>query len=90
MTDDVLAADDRVEASYITPGDCLDSNVTGLEDVLELLTVALREDVTVGAGGRGLMKWTGVDRVLLARDKLAVRMAQLEDDLDAMASGNFT
>jgi hypothetical protein len=59
------------------------------EEVLELLAAALREDTVVGDGGRALMKWTGVDRVLLARDKLAVLIAQLDDDLDAAASGNF-
>jgi len=51
------------------------------DEVLELLTAALREDTVVGTGGKALMKWTGVDRVLLARDKLAVLMHQLDDDL---------
>jgi len=46
-------------------------------EVMELLAAALREDTVVGTGGRALMKWTGVDRVLLARDKLAVLIADL-------------
>lgn len=63
--------------------------MSALDEVLELLATALREDTVVGAGGRALMKWTGVDRVLLARDKLAVLIDQSNDDLDAMAPGNF-
>jgi hypothetical protein len=46
------------------------------EEVYELLAVALREDTIVGSGGRATMRWTGVARVLLAKDRLAVLIAE--------------
>jgi len=61
-----------------------------LEDVLAWLNEGLAKALIVD-GPEGIAKaaWVPIDRVLLARDRLAVIIAQIDDDLDAMASGNF-
>jgi hypothetical protein len=61
-----------------------------LEDVLAWLNEGLAKALVVdGPEGVAMAAWVPIDRVLLARDRLSVIIGQIEDDLDATASGNF-
>ncbi|MDP2622289.1 MAG: hypothetical protein Q8Q29_00625 [Actinomycetota bacterium] len=60
------------------------------EAVLAWLDEALAKALVVdGPDGIAKAAWVPIDRVLLARDRLAVLIAQDADDLDATAPGNF-